>query len=340
MMRSHFKQRIASFLFVSLLLESCYSPYVGMFKKAPMPEYEKFKRNHHTASGKESFEDDQNGNREQRTVNNQFFTSANTTEIDMLKLSEKIFDEIGPLKLLEDKAFDFMKDFIKRIDNVTNNFTDYSQINIHGAGFNSLINVMLARLTEEEQKADKRKDNITGIIKRLGELKIIVEQKIYQIRVKFIESALVCSKPEEKLFDNLLLTEENINKRYKELSLCFHPDKTHWLLEKHKSIGRQLFELTTKFRGNLLQEFEKVSFEKEKFVFHQEKGHYFWKVALDYQHAQKKQWHQLSLLKKEDIAHLSNNELNRLRLYHTKLAYEEQRTCCKIMVCARQTTYK
>jgi curved DNA-binding protein CbpA len=46
----------------------------------------------------------------------------------------------------------------------------------------------------------------------------------------------------EILFNDITLTEEEINKRFKEISLIFHPDKTvKWKNFNHKKSGEELF---------------------------------------------------------------------------------------------------
>ena len=67
--------------------------------------------------------------------------------------------------------------------------------------------------------------------KHLQELKSIISNLFYSLRTQFIENVLICMNAQEILFGDLSLTEELINKRFRELALCFHSDH---LKEKDK----------------------------------------------------------------------------------------------------------
>jgi preprotein translocase subunit Sec63 len=46
-------------------------------------------------------------------------------------------------------------------------------------------------------------------------------------------------------------------KRFRQLSLHFHPDKALWLMKEHKSVGFELFNLIQKQKENLINQLEK-----------------------------------------------------------------------------------
>ncbi|CAG8702305.1 33384_t:CDS:2, partial [Gigaspora margarita] len=123
----------------------------------------------------------------------------------------------------------------------------------------------------------------------------------------------------EILFSNVIFTEEGINKRARELSLHFHPDRAkhpntpNWLRDEHKCLGVELFRYIMEFKENLLTDLENVSKSEGYLIFHEKKANELWKRAIDYRNAAKNEW-----------------ELKNLSVATGILAYQEYRAACQI----------
>ncbi|CAG8657757.1 13800_t:CDS:2, partial [Acaulospora morrowiae] len=138
-------------------------------------------------------------------------------------------------------------------------------------------------------------------------LKKSVRGAAYLKRINFMQSVLSSSKTGDTLFGNILPTSEGINKRFRELSLFFHPDKTnqpntpYWLNKNHKDLGAKQFQIILEL----------------------------WKISIDYRNASKGQWNKLKIIKVDDIRGFSSEELERLSIDYGMFAYNEYREACQ-----------
>lgn len=275
----------------------------------------------------------------------QLFIVEDLTQAKMHQAAEGVIDQIKKLKAVEELALEKIKEILQQINQgAIHNFIDYSQFNTYQASIINLIDGLLLDLhnqdhsQETSQKKPKsitatNKEDLDELVKCLEHLKLIANCIVYQTRVAFMRKVLASPQPELLLFDQvLLLTRENITKRYKELSLSFHHDKTqNWLLDKDKPIGRDLSALINQLKDKLIQKLQyKAGQIGSEFSFYQTKGDDFWKLTIDYQNASKKEWNKLKVLQKEEVEHFTPQELTDFKIYYSKLAYEEFRACCKI----------
>jgi len=286
--------------------------------------------------GKEKVDDEElNG-----LGNNEPYTLTDTEAV--------IFDKIKEAGLVDDQLLELLKAMRKLLQGIEshplNHFNDYYQIKICKLEFTSLIKTVVDELLlrkEVKLENEGEIDNnilaiIQSVIDELYNLKKNIDDKFYHIHIEFIKKVLNLNEPELTLFNDLTLTEENIIKRHKQLSKCFHPDIDVFLSDDHKGLLNKLTALINDHRDKKLQELQEKVESKWNLAFHREKGNTYWRIALDYNCAYKYkdteigEWKELELLKQEDIAHLSLAELEDQKLSYTKKAYEEYRACCKI----------
>ncbi|CAG8594907.1 7904_t:CDS:10 [Dentiscutata erythropus] len=160
---------------------------------------------------------------------------------------------------------------------------------------------LLRPLKELKDKSLKIKNASTELIGHLKCLELYAHAEAYSKRIEFITFSLDSSNIIEILFKNVVNTEEEINRRAKILSSCFHPDNTKYsksplaLYKIHKSQGDGLFKLISGFKENLLN----------------------------------KTMEQPKTLKKDDIKEPSSELLNR-SMHMGELAYHQFRAACKI----------
>ncbi|CAG8797809.1 1431_t:CDS:1, partial [Gigaspora rosea] len=204
----------------------------------------------------------------------------------------------------------------------------------------SIINEKLIILkansdSEEHEKSSKNKNISTELINHLRCLKLFAHEAAYSKRIEFISfiSDFRDKKDQmEILFKNVINTEEEINRRFRILSKCFHPDRTKnldspfVLQEISKSQDDELFKLILGFKEHLLNKLKK-DLELEN---HENNGDKLWKIAIDFHNASKGQWNKLKILKKEDIKELSSELLKQNSMHNGEMAYYQYRAACKI----------
>ncbi|CAG8524702.1 22352_t:CDS:2 [Dentiscutata erythropus] len=179
------------------------------------------------------------------------------------------------------------------------------------------------------EQIDYSKANVEELITSLSHLKILGSEIAYHKRIFFMRYTLNSSDKIKVLFDGVSLVKREINKRYRELAMYFHSDRTShpntpiWLRNEHKTLGDELFEFIAESKQCLLVDMEKV--------FHEEKAHKFWEIAVDYRNAAKEQWDKLKVLRQEEIKECSSKDLERLSITNGKLAYEEYRASCELV---------
>ncbi|CAG8701414.1 2590_t:CDS:2 [Rhizophagus irregularis] len=200
--------------------------------------------------------------------------------------------------------------------------------NIQEAMVNNPINESLIDLDESQTSdTNKRSEDQTSRIKEnkklissLNILKSLAVKAAYSKRLTFIYHALNSPNKKEILFSNTQFTEEEINKRFRELALYFHSDKMNrpntsiWLQETHKNLGTELFFVIIEFKDNLLNDLKKILQNEGYLTFHEKNANKLWKIAIDYRNAVKEQWSKLRLLRKEDIEEIPSEKLKSLSI--------------------------
>ena len=132
----------------------------------------------------------------------------------------------------------------------------------------AIVNCAAAQAGEQAQEIDRR--HIKRRRQLLAELATLVRSAIDQNRLAFIKNALDCSEElKELFFSNRLLTEENISRRYGELTQEFHPDKAKWIPEAYQSTARDLMALITACRDGLMQNLQTAAAASGKYTFYQ-----------------------------------------------------------------------
>ena len=244
-----------------------------------------------------------------------------------LAQSLELFDKMKkPLEdgyALRDEIIVSMRTFFKELHiSEINNFKDYIRFKTNDDIFHGFRNEMLLQSGE-----DSKKIPISDIFE---ELRPIALRKLYELRIRFIEKVITARVPEELLFGCIVITEDNIQKRYRELAVLFHPDKASWVEKGHSTIISEMFVIIQNCKKNLLAKLEERSTTLGKQEFHKENANEYWQIALDYKNAKGKKWDKLKKIKKENILHLTDEELKGFEAANLTSACEEYKAACRI----------
>ncbi|CAG8561669.1 8978_t:CDS:1 [Dentiscutata erythropus] len=197
---------------------------------------------------------------------------------------------------------------------------------------------------EIKQKMEKVRDRLT-VLKDLKEFaNHLTSQMVYSKRLNFIHNILNSPDPDKKaiLFRNILFTEGAINKRYRELSSCFHPDRTKYfnapngLHGNDQYLGAELFRIILEIKEGLLKDLEKASESKGRLNFHEEKANANFNIANDFRNAYKNNGKKLKILNKDDINGIPNKQLRDLSVSYGLLAHGEYQAACKVADIAKE----
>ena len=259
---------------------------------------------------------------------------------------QKILTKLKATDIIDDKAYETIESHFVQACQELSSFDDYVRVSAIRENFKWIMHNAILKL-DDAQKAegkpnsstsqeDHKKQKARKEISQLFEgLNLLVCRKIDQNRLAFIQTmSTLPDQVKETFFSNLLLTKENIKKRYRQLMLQFHPDKVHWVPKEHRDTARNLMtslmKLINNCRDTLLQNLPATTAASDKFTLYQELGDNLWATAMDYQHAKKGEWPKLTRLLQEDLAHLGKDALNKLRIEKAIHAYEAYGDCCRV----------
>ncbi|PKY50150.1 hypothetical protein RhiirA4_446204, partial [Rhizophagus irregularis] len=281
--------------------------------------------------------------------------TSNEEEENKENIHEAVEKELSEIKdILEDKVTEFFRNTFEKFNNVPKSFEDYKNIVAYEIILRRIadnpINESLIYLedpqtkdtTGKDQKSKINKENKQQMISSLDKLKSLASKAAYSKRLAFIYHFLNSPNKKEILFSNTVFTEEEINKRFRDIALYFHSDKTSrpntpaWLQEKHRNLGDELFNFALKFKESLLEDLEGISQNEGYLTFHEKKANDLWKIAIDYRNASKGQWDKLKVLNKDDIGELSPDKLKISCTDNGMLAYQEYRAACKFVDKSKQ----
>jgi hypothetical protein len=242
-----------------------------------------------------------------------FHLTANADERHIKEIIKALQD------FLSDEIIENIKQIFKQFNNTLRIFEDYEYIvKCHYALVNMVDNLIAEGMTHLNEQ-----------LYILFCLKDLASKVVDSRRMEFMRYILDSPVKKKILFSNVF-TEEDINKRYKKLSLNFHPDKTSNLniptvtQDECKNIGVELFKCILGIKESLFS-----SSKMDRLILHEEKGNEFWKIAIDYRNALKAKWDKLKLLKKEDLREISSEELKSASISNGQLAYKEYQAACK-----------
>ncbi|CAB5348483.1 unnamed protein product [Rhizophagus irregularis] len=285
------------------------------------------------------------------------FIEATLSNINQVSNPEKeskdtqktIEKELGNIKnILEGNVIESIRETFKKLNVISKSFEDYKnivtcEIILHRVADNpineSLIDLETSQTSntnnDNDQKS-KTKENKQQLISSLNILKLLASKIAYSNRLAFIYHALNSPNKKEILFSNTVFTEEEINKRFRDIALYFHSDKTNrpntptWLQEKHQSLGIELFNSALEFKESLLNDLEEISQNEGYLTFHEKKANNLWRIVANYKNAAKGQWEELKLLNKDDIKEIPSEKLKNFVVDNGILAYQEYRAACKV----------
>ncbi|CAG8800335.1 24639_t:CDS:10, partial [Gigaspora margarita] len=154
----------------------------------------------------------------------------------------------------------------------------------------------------------------------------LASQTVYSKRLDFIHNILNSPNKKAILFSNILFTEGEINKRYRELASCFHPDRTTYsnilngLHSNDQYLGIELFRIIIEIKEALLTDLETTSKSQGVINFYEKNANKNFNIANDYQ----------------DIKEIPSSELKRLSVSYGLLAHKEYRAACKVADVTRE----
>jgi hypothetical protein len=250
---------------------------------------------------------------------------------------------------LSDKIIKSIEGIFKQLNVKLRTFEEYENIvSLHGGLINLVSKLTVGRLThrgehqtsnmsgvEDPSNYDLKNDK-TGeqLISQLSNLKHMANNIIYSKIIGFMRYFLNAPNKKEILFSNVL-TEERINKRYRKLTLYFHPDKNidhdipDVLRKEYITLRIELFKCASELKKSLFKESEESSNNHPQ-TLHEEEANKFRKIAIDYRNAHKAQWEKLKLFKKENLREIPSEELKIKSTNYGLLAYEKYRAACKL----------
>ena len=233
-------------------------------------------------------------------------------------------EAMANLELLIDfEAFKTISDLMKLAKQKPNTFDDFQEIRKLEVSLENSFNELNLRIYDESQNQTNKES--LAIIQKLA------RHWIYTGKAEFTMKVLGSPDPKVLLFGRMLQNEEEINKKYKELVLCFHPDKASWArTEEDREFIYELCVKINEIKNSLIEKFEHEAQKVGKIDFYEEKGHNYWGYVQDYRNASKGDWSKLKILKKQEISNLTPEELKNNAILNASLAYAEYRACCRV----------
>ncbi|CAG8691638.1 13973_t:CDS:2, partial [Racocetra persica] len=253
------------------------------------------------------------------------------------------------LSILGEKAIKLIEENFGQLNKMLKTFDDYQKLLSYEKSLleklDVLINEELIILDQLNDKSNElnigqEMEKVNNRLMALVDLKELAcqyaNQTVYSKRLDFIHDTL--NSPDKKaiLFSNIMFTEEGINKCYRELASCFHPDRTKYsntpnrLYDNNKCLGAEIFRIAQEIKESLLTDLESASKSKGILDFHENNANELWKIAIDYRNAHKGNYNKLKLLNKREIEGIPHDELRHLSITNGLLACGEYRAACKV----------
>ncbi|CAG8673080.1 6581_t:CDS:2 [Racocetra fulgida] len=224
--------------------------------------------------------------------------------------------------LLGEVAIEPIRIAFENLNEIPNTFEDYHKISDGKSNQSEIEQIMM---------------NVSDRLVALKDLKEFAtqftSQTVYPRRLDFIYNTLNSPNKKAILFSNILFTKDGVNKRFKELASCFHPDSSNVSNRLHKDdqyLSTDLFKIILEIKENLLDSLAKTSRSKGELDFHEKRANKHCNIANDYRSAYNNNWNKLKILNKDDVKEVPRRELKLLSVYYGKLAHEDYRAACKV----------
>ena len=234
----------------------------------------------------------ENPDEEEKKTNEETNYSALFTESKekvLLKTENNELDNLRPL--IGENAFKTLDENLKLAKIRPNTFVEYQTLKKIEMSLKTILKEVHLRIKESQNLDDQ--DSIFIIQK-------IAQHQLDYGKLEFVRKMLGLSDIKRSLFGDLIKTEEEINKRYRELVLCFHPDKALWVkTDEDKDLIQELYFQISETKNSLMEKLEQHALKDGKIVYYEEKGHKYWERCQDYKNASKGDWHKLKILKKK-----------------------------------------
>ena len=200
-----------------------------------------------------------------------------------------------------------------------NNFEEYVEIENISFVINSLINEIISKVDENE--------NHESII-IFDEFKRKTSEIVYQLKIDFMKRVVFSTEPDKLLFNVNVFTEENINRNYRQLAKCFHPDK--WNQDENQALANKVFLIILVCKESLEKKIKDESLGVDCMDDHAQKGDELWKQSIDFNYAKKQEWDKIKYTNKEVLKNWTSKQLEAKRIELVEKSRQQYRAACKI----------
>ena len=257
-----------------------------------------------------------NNNRQSEINNNEISLDNNFSNYnDDFYDEDGIFSKIESFDFIELKFVETIKNELNQINRVKlNNFTEYKSLQLSSVNLEKIIDEIILKLNTSNRSMSQLREHLV-------ELRLIVEKKIYKIKIDFMQKVVVSTKPENLLYNELIATTgDNVNRCYRKLMLYFHPDK--WPGDVNEALVRNVAEVIISLKETFLESFEINRAE--------EIGNELRQKSFDVEFAINNQLGKMKYLNKFNLENLTEEELKALKTKYIIESFEYYKNACKI----------
>ena len=230
--------------------------------------------------------------------------TSTTNDLNSCELNNvlKVFAKIEARDFINSEVIQQFKKQLECILKLkVKNFNDYLEIENAAFCIKTLINEIMSKLDDKHE----------SVISDIQKLKEKASKMKYKVQIDFMVKVDASIKPEELLFNNIVLTEENIKTRYRQLAKCFHPDK--WKDDENEVLANKIFIIIQQCKESLKVKLKDERLSEDEMNDYEMKGDELWQKSLDLKYAKNQEWNKLKHFKKEDFLYSTKEELENER---------------------------
>jgi hypothetical protein len=273
----------------------------------------------------------------QKTSDESFKFDESKEFNEINKFIEKEFEILRKLFINDDenrrKFLDDMKTEFDEIGKIPSNIDEYFR-HFEVPTLKKLLSEMKLTIIETFQEDDENKP----ILNSLNNLNQLLKTTAYTRKIKFMECVNQFDFDSDKgLYGEIPNTIEAIEKRFRKISMEFHPDKTQWPLKDHYNLSCHFFSKAKELKETKLDFITKKSKSIGELNYYENEGNRYLRKSRDYEKALEakiKNMNMRNLDLKEvnlrDLCNLTNAELKSKRDSNAIKSYEFFRSACKI----------
>jgi patatin-like phospholipase/acyl hydrolase len=224
-------------------------------------------------------------------------------------------------QFLDSEIFGKIKDQLEIIKNIKiNNFVEYVEVENISFLLNTLITEIISKVGE--------KDNNQSIIIDFDEFLRRASEMMYQLKIDFMKRVVFSTEPDKLLFNQNVFTEETINRNYRLLAKCFHPDR--WNQDENQALANKVFVIVLACKESLEKKIKDESVGVDSIDHHEQKGDELWQQSLDFNYAKKQEWDKIRHYNSEVLKNWTIEQLEAERIKILEKSQQHYRSACKI----------